>query len=248
MPSHNLAGLRFELHNARHIASYETWYQVFNMERRAYGAKYKREPEEVDTFLGAPGERLQLYRDLRRYPNAYNRILGNMYLRPRIAMAYQTNPNHPDQLVGSIWSAQTVRGSSPVARTTAAVLSRLGIRPGELNLRNVAVEPVAQARGIASALALVSIEGARATQGVTIDVHAEVPSSIDILANHGFERPYYDPDNPELEWQIDHCFGPDQEPGQLIRMTSTVGDLRDALMSRPGADEALAYIRENTTS
>lgn len=248
MADYNLSGLRFEVHKAHHVVDYATWYSLLKMEQRAYPPNYPdRSPQEISAFLGAPGEDLRQYRERRRCPNTLNRFTGNYYLRPRVAVAYVDNDTRYPEAVGYAWAMDNISGTRKPTRALKTALHIARIKPAWFTFRDIAVDPEYQGNGVASTLALLLLETARPGQPVSAFVHTEAADSIATLQRAGFSRPDLNPEHPETEWQTDPAFGPGADPGQLIRLSSNVGQLQARILTNPAALPAIAYAHATTT-
>lgn len=218
------------------------------MEGQAYPTNYQRSPEEINCLIGAPDENLQRFRTSRRSPNTVNRFTGNSYLRSRIAIAYENDTSDYERVAGYAWALDNVSGANKVVRAAKVGLHLSRIVPAWFTFRDIAVAPDYQNRGVASTLAMLLLETGSSRQPISAFVHTESPDSIETLGRAGFSRPDLDPDHPESEWQIDPSFGPNAEPGKLIRLTTNVGRLRTRLLTNPDAIPALSYAHETMTS
>ena len=180
----------------------DEWRQLQSLQRDAFSSVIDRPQEDIDYIV--QWEDPNRYYDSHIDPNSEvgKRFNPNQsYTHPMVAVA--TESQKP---VAFAYTAHNVSGASPVDR----LVKRLSVVKNYLWLREFAVKPNMQRKGVAKQLGLTVLRDAIERQPVAAYVW---PDEIDflprVLSNLGF--------SPTSEQQI-HLYGEDKPPVQQVRM------------------------------
>jgi GNAT superfamily N-acetyltransferase len=230
MPHFNPEGITFRSIPAAKVNQPE-WRDLQKVERDALMASdsLDRSPAEIEHMID--WKRPDRFGKEHRYPmKAVERgrlRAGQLIVRPRTFVAYDD-----ERPVGYAYRAKNTSGGSGIERWGKMVLPGLNYAW----MREVAVDPKYQHRGIGHILGYLAIEKVTPGTPISAYVYQECVADVESAKNLGFKITGELPDSPEHP-----PFGPGSDPAPLFRMEAARRDVAGNILAFPGAREAIDY-------
>jgi GNAT superfamily N-acetyltransferase len=224
-PNFELEGITFRKDRANKIDQ-PTWRQIQGVERKAFSAGLGRPQADIDHLLDWYSP--QRYGEERTKPMVAverGRLRKNQLItKPRVVVAYDE-----DRPVGYTYVANNTSGSSNWERHEKMWV------PGKHYawVREIAVDPEYQHRGIALAMGYLAVEKVRPTQPVTAYIWEE---NADLLALANYLGL-----NETGRSENEYPFGPGSRPVTTVRVQGAAADIKATILEFPDAPAAIDY-------
>ncbi len=228
----DIEGLRFELRDPKSIYGYERWKCLKDLAQKGFRQSLpNRTKEEVDHLLSA--QSVDIFRESRQRPTRAARRSDHMrsswFYSPTMTIAY--DGSHP---VGYAFAAHNISGN-PFEALAKRLITR-----SYVNIRELVVDPEYQGNGIAETLGYLSVANQGSALPVTAYVYDENEGIGSALIGLGMDE-YTDPSTGYDMPEAINAFGPDTQPAMMRRFEGPIHLVKDTIMSRVGADLAIAH-------